>query len=131
MKALQGQSQPPRPALQKRLYLAAAAILVVGLASALAVYVRASHREGRDLVREFEDSKRYRHDLEVYGGTMNVLADQFTRWFQGLWHGETLAYTIACITIVLSLGMALVAYLEPSNQVPYPPDKNSQSSPPS
>ena len=32
-----------------------------------------------------EDSKLYRHNLEVYGGKLNVIMDDFRRWFVGLW----------------------------------------------
>ena len=56
-----------------------------------------------------EDSKKYLRDLELYGGKANVLMDQFRRWFMGLWHGKSLAYTIAGITIFISLGTFYVA----------------------
>jgi hypothetical protein len=49
-----------------------------------------------------ENTKIYRHDLEVYGGKAAVLADEFRRWFIGLWHGKSLAFTIALITIFIS-----------------------------
>lgn len=55
----------------------------------------------------------YLHDLELYGGKANLLADELMRWFAGLWHGESLAYTIGCITIFLSFGLAFVAYYFP------------------
>jgi hypothetical protein len=54
-------------------------------------------------------------DLELYGGKANLLANELTRWFAGLWHGESLAYTIGCITIFLSFGLFYVAYHWPSN----------------
>jgi hypothetical protein len=49
------------------------------------------------------------HDLELYGGKANVLANDFMRWFVGLWHGKSLAFTIACITILISFGFVFVA----------------------
>lgn len=52
----------------------------------------------------------YKHDLELYGGKLNVLADQFMRWFAGLWHGRSLAFTVACITVVISLVFFFVAH---------------------
>jgi len=34
-----------------------------------------------------EHSKKYVHDLELYGGKSAVLADDFMRWFAGLCYG--------------------------------------------
>ena len=60
-----------------------------------------------------ENSKKYVHDLELYGGKANVLANEFMSWFVGLWHGKSLAFTVACITIFISLGFFLVARTSP------------------
>jgi hypothetical protein len=61
-----------------------------------------------------EDSKKYLRDLELYGGKANVLGDEFMRWFVGLWHGKSLAFTIACISIFISSGVFYAANLLPS-----------------
>jgi hypothetical protein len=55
------------------------------------------------------NTKRYVHDLQLYGGNAAVLADEFIRWFNGLWRGESLAYTIGFITIAISLVLFLIA----------------------
>jgi hypothetical protein len=65
------------------------------------------------------NSKMYIHDLEVYGGKANVLADEFRRWFDSLWQGKSLASTVACITIFISFGLAFVAYNLPPDSEPY------------
>src|SRR5689334_9521063 len=96
---------------QTRLYLGAATVLVAGLGSAIAIYLTAGNATDSSLVDDFENSKRYHHSLELYGGEMNVLTDQLNRWFESLWHGESLAYTIACITLAISGGIFFVAYL--------------------
>jgi hypothetical protein len=49
------------------------------------------------------------YDLELYGGKAAVLADEFTRWFAGLWHGKSLACMGACIAIFISLGAFFAA----------------------
>ena len=108
------------PNLQTRLYLITAIILLAGLGSALLIYLRAGNDLQGVLGYEAagghvypispEDSKMYIHDLELYGGKLNVLADEFMRWFAGLWHGKSLAFTVACITIVTSLGLFFVAH---------------------
>ena len=96
--------------LQKRLYLIAAAVLLIGLGSSILIYLAASDAPEDMLIYEFEHSKLYRHDLELYGGKMNVLASEFMNWFEGLWHGKSLSLTVACITGVISLGFLFVAY---------------------
>jgi len=93
--------------LQTLLYLTAAIILVGGLSSAVMTYFMAENDS--DNVTGYEDSKIFMHDLELYGGKANVLAHEFNRWFVGLWHGKSLAFTIACVTIFISLSFFFVA----------------------
>ena len=50
------------------------------------------------------DSKMYRHELERFGGKAAVLADEFERWFSGLWKGKRLAGTVAVISLLVALG---------------------------
>ena len=56
-----------------------------------------------------EDSKQYLRSMELYGGKANVLADEFRRWFVGLWQGKSLAFIIACTTIITSFGFFYTA----------------------
>jgi hypothetical protein len=93
---------------QTRLSLSSAIILFAGLASSIYIYMTAGNVS--DTVLEFEETKKYMHDLELYGGKANVLAVELMKWFKGLWQGESLAYTVACITIFISFGFYLVAY---------------------
>ena len=93
--------------LQTRLYLISAIILLVGLGSAILIYLTAENDSYSIL--GYEDSKTYIHDLELYGGKANVLASEYMRWFGGLWHGKSLAFTVACITIIISFGFFFVA----------------------
>ena len=79
---------------EARVRLVTRAILVIGFASAVVIYfVNAvpPHEPGF----EFENSKKYLRELEVYGGKANVLANKFAHWFEGLWHGQSLASTVA------------------------------------
>ncbi len=102
-------------------------ILAVGLGSAILIYRTAEdnpygvlgYEEGGGTVYPVmpEDSKQYLHGLELYGGKANVLMDQLRRGFIGLWHGKSLAYTVACISIFISFGIFYTAnYLLPSRQ---------------
>ena len=96
-----------------------AIILLVSLGSAILIYRTAEndsnsvlgYEEGDGSVYPVrpEDSKKYLRDLELYGGKANVLADEFRRRVIGLWHGESLAFTVACITIFISFGFFFVA----------------------
>jgi hypothetical protein len=109
---------------RKTFYLIGAAILLIGLSSSVLIYLTAENYSERVLGYEMlggsvypitpQDSKKYRHDLEVYGGKANVLADEFISWFDGLWHGKSLAFTLACITIFMSLVFFLVGSYLPS-----------------
>jgi hypothetical protein len=101
------------------LNLISAIILVAGLSSAALIYQRAGNDPygalGYEVVNGTrypimpEDSKLYRHNLEVYGGKFNVIMDDFRRWFVGLWHGKSLALIIACTTIIISFGFFYTA----------------------
>jgi len=103
------------------LYLISAIILVAGLGSAAFIYQAAvndpGNASGYEVIGGFvysnngENSKRYIHDLERFGGKAAVLSDEFMRWFDGLWHGKSLAWTVACITIFLSLCFFVAANL--------------------
>lgn len=94
-----------------RLYLIGGIILLAGLGIALLVHLTAGPSQsnwGYDLAGGSyypinpEDSKLYRHDLELYGGKAGLLADGIRRWFVGLWQGKALAKTVAWISIFIS-----------------------------
>jgi len=105
----------PMHNLRTSLYLLSGIILLVGFGSAMLIYRAAANTqnnvlgyvEGDGSVYPVmpEDSKKYLRDMELYGGKANVLADELRRWFAGLWHGKSLAYTIACISALLALGV--------------------------
>ncbi len=100
-------------------------VLAMGLITAISIYRNAEespygalgYEEGDGTAYPVlpEDSKQYLHGLELYGGKANVLMDQLRRGFIGLWHGRSLAYTIACITIFACFLLFYTAnYLLPS-----------------
>jgi len=101
------------------LNLISAIIIVAGLGSAALVYQRAGNDKYGALGYEVvdgtiysimpENSKLYRHNLEVYGGKFSVIMDDFRRWFLGLWHGKSLAFIIAGTTIIIFLGFFYAA----------------------
>ena len=112
---------------QIRLFLIGALTLIAGLAASVTVYLTAADDlgdvdgyvfvDGKAYASTLQDSKRYRHDLELFGGKAAVLADDFNRWLASLWHGKRLAILLA----VLALGVALAFFRAALNQ---PPDRS-------
>lgn len=84
-------------------------ILIAGLGSAVVIYLTAVSPGESSMVDNFEESKRFVHDLELYGGKANVIANKFSRWFDGLWHGQALAFTVAFLTVVIAAIYGIVA----------------------
>jgi len=114
---------------QAFLYLVSAIILLAGLSSSVLIYELSGDRSASVLGYEDaggsvypilpEDSKQYLRGMELYGGTANVLADELRRWFAGLWHGKSLAFTVAFITILVSSGVFYIA-----RRPPFPENSN-------
>jgi hypothetical protein len=112
-------------------------ILLVGLGSGVLIYQRAvndsnsilGYEEGGGSVYPVrpEDSKMFLRELELYGGKANVLAYQLRNWFVGLWHGKSLAFTVACITIVVSYGFFYAAGHLPSRLKSDVRDENNRN----
>jgi len=110
--------------LRESLILIGAIIMLVGLGSAVLIYQSAGDDSDNVLGYEIiggsaypirpEDSRTYRRDLELYGGKAAVIADDFSRWFVGLWHGKSLAFTVAGISIFISLLFFFAANRLPS-----------------
>ena len=92
-----------RSAAWPRYRVVAAAILAVGWAIALVVYVTASPVIENPEVEEIEHSKAYLRQTEMIGGKAAVLGDELREWFDSLWHGQRLAFTIAAITAIVAL----------------------------
>ena len=105
--------------LQTYLYFINAIILLAGLSSAILIYLTATNDSrsnfGYEVVGGYvypstsEYSKKYVHDLQLYGGNAAMLADEFSRWFAGLWQGKSLAFTVAFITIFISFAVFCAA----------------------
>jgi hypothetical protein len=77
-------------------------IFTIGIGMAIVIYVTASSTPPHPLGYDPFASKKYVRELEVFGGKINILAVEFRQWFESLWRGKTLAYTIAFLTLMLS-----------------------------
>ncbi|MGC8491247.1 MAG: hypothetical protein ACP5SH_05875 [Syntrophobacteraceae bacterium] len=108
--------------LRTWLYRSAVAVLVVGLFGAALIYKSSADRsqEYRNRAGQVlpspDNSKQYLRQMELYGGTANVLAYEFRTWFVGLWQGTTLAYTIIFLTLLVSSGLLYVASCLPRDK---------------
>ena len=106
------------------LNLISAVILLGGLGCAILIYQTAENTSYGALGYEAgsgsvypimpDDSKKYQRDLELYGGKANLLMDQLRRGLAGLWHGKSLAFTVACLSILVSFGVFYAANHLPS-----------------
>jgi multisubunit Na+/H+ antiporter MnhB subunit len=101
-------------ALERRLRRVTRTILAVGFGGALVAWIVARARPENPLGYDPLDNKKYVHDLQVYGGTANVVAAEFREWFAGLWYGKNLAYTIAVLTVLVVLLVRFYLLTNPS-----------------
>lgn len=122
---------PNAPAKQRRplyavIYCWGVAILLVGLAGAALIYVFAADDGETDLAGEITSGRMYGHNLELMGGKFAVFEDRFNQWFAGLWHGRSLAYTVAVLAVAIALACFLAARLM-SEPLPSEPDQERES----
>jgi hypothetical protein len=105
--------------LKKRLRLSCLVILLAGLCGALLIYLVAEETpddslgyavvNGTVYPLATRDSKKYRREVERFGGKAALVFDDFNRWFGELWRGKTLAKTVAWISVLLAVGIYLFA----------------------
>lgn len=91
-----------------------AAILIAGLLSAIVIYWNAAPPPELPLGADPEESKQYLRQMELYGGKANVLGEELREWFDGLWHGRSLAFTVGLLALLLAAGFRVAA-------IPLPP----------
>ena len=95
--------------MQERLHVSIAVTLIVGLSISVWIYATAEAPVENDLITDYENSKMYLRSLKVYAGQFGVLADEIRRWFQSLWTGKNLAYTVASFTVIVALALYVIA----------------------
>ncbi len=104
--------------LERRRKTIAIVILLAGFASALVIYVNATTAPANPLGYDPEDTKQFVREMEFYGGKANVVSSEFRQWFDSLWHGKRLAFTVCVLTVC-----AVLFYLFAS--IPLPPRTNA------
>jgi hypothetical protein len=104
---------------RRRLYLAAAIILIAGWAAAACVFVTSTGSVDADAVEyrivgghaypiTLGESKGDLQKLERLGGQASVWVVGFDTWLRSLWHGQRLAYTLALLSTAVA---GLCAYI--------------------
>lgn len=95
-------------ARQWRLRTIGVFILLAGLVVAVLIYLNAPLPED-DLLNAVAlgNSKATEYEMERIGGVGNVYSTEFAHWFESLWHGKRLAFTVA----TLSLAGGLVCFV--------------------
>ena len=74
-------------------------LLVLGLSAALVVFATAGPDEETLLST---DQRAYDYNVERLGGKATLFAIHVDQWFSSLWHGRSLALTIAVLTLAFS-----------------------------
>ena len=106
--------RPPLDGQHRRAYFVAAVILFAGIVSATVIYLRAGTVPATLAEFSADSSKKYLRDLQMYGGAGNVLATEIRLWFDSLWHGKRLAYTVAVGAMLGAAGyLFFTVYLPP------------------
>jgi hypothetical protein len=98
-----------RSPFQKRMYFTGAAVLIVALVAAVLIYVNVPPPNPAVAMYSAVDP-RYTIELEQIGGTAAVLMAQFHQWFDGLWHGVALAYTVAVLGVAAAGVCVFIGY---------------------
>lgn len=89
--------------LKPRRNAIAGATIAVGFAAAFVIFLTATPPPANPLGDQADVSKKYLREMEVYGGQANVIAGDFRQWFESLWHGKSLAFTVAFLSVLLAL----------------------------
>ena len=102
---------------------------MVGLGGALAIYLAAQPEAVDPWLGDPLDTKKYVREMTVIGGKANLVAAEFMDWFWGLWHGRSLARTVAVLTGAATVVFRFIASLPPS-PAPGPSEDNTPTAGP-
>ena len=123
------QTNPAGIAIPARLRHIVALILIAGLASAAVLYVTAPSPSGDGGGPRPDESKKYLREMEVYGGKANLLATDLRQWFETLWHGRPLAFTVAFLTLLLAFLVLFFGAPLPPSPPPIPGARRDRDGP--
>ena len=124
--------------MRTRLLICSVLVAVIGLSSALVIYLTAGEDsrdegfqtvvvDGKTFRIPLASTKMYQRDLRRYGGEAAVLFDDINRWFAALFRGRSLAIITACVTAFVSVGLFLAARATPAG--PYSDGRGDDAEP--
>ncbi|HJU20897.1 MAG TPA: hypothetical protein VJ891_00180 [Casimicrobiaceae bacterium] len=86
-------------------------VLLGGLLAAVAIYLLAGSDADANAAAAITRQKMYEHNIALIGGKGAIYAVRLNEWLSSLWHGTTLAYTIAVLSVVLAAACFGLAWL--------------------
>jgi hypothetical protein len=86
-------------------------LLLVGWSFAAVIYINAASDSAIESTESIVGGRSYDYNIERIGGKAALYAARFNEWLGGLWHGRTLSYTVAVLTLVLAIACFWVASL--------------------
>lgn len=87
---------------RSRKNLVTAAILAAGVLAAAVIYATA-RPVVEDPLGDPMESKRFIHDMEVYGGKANLVLNDFREWLVAQFQGRQLAFTVLFLAVLLAV----------------------------
>ncbi len=102
--------------LHSRIRQAGLLLLALGLLSAAVIYLYAISHPDLHPAPDLSADRRYSFEVERMGGKAALYIAALNRWLGSLWHGTTLAFTVASLSVLLAL---LCFWL--ANLMAYPP----------
>ncbi len=107
---------------QTRARWLALSFLVGGLVLSAAIFSRTDPTDGDPDPYQLnaQNSKKYEDQLERIGGKSAVLGVEMQGWWDSLWHGRQLAYTVLVLTALSSGACYLFSRLEVRPDEPKP-----------
>lgn len=110
------EQSPHRRLSDRQVSRITALILVVGLGAAGVAFFTAVPPTADPLGYDPLTNKKYLLELEKFGGKANVFSAEIMDWWNGLWHGRNLAYTIAVLTVIVAWLFWFFATLPPHEE---------------
>ena len=90
-------------------------IFIVGIFISAVIYVTAGPPMEHPFGYNPLSTKVFLRQLELFGGKGNIMAAEFREWFVGLWQGKNLSFTIAAITVIISMILWYIGYRKRSD----------------
>ena len=84
-------------------------LLIIGFGSAIFIFFTAQPEVRDPLLGDPMDSKKYVRQMKEIGGAANLVAAEASEWFKSIWHGRALAFTVAVLTVGVTLAFRFVA----------------------